>query len=307
MTRTAVILYPGDMGAALGAALARNGWHVVSSLAGRGARTADAARSAGIAAVATLPEALADADLVVSLVPPEAAVHVARDVARAATGGHGRPVYVDANSVAPATVAEVCAVVEQAGCSCVDGAFVGQAAMLADKTTLYLSGARAADVASDLAGVLRITVLGDRVGLASAFKLASTGFSKGLVSLFLEMLSGAESVGVREELLACLRGLYPGTVETVERLLPSYPRHLARRVEETAHYRRWLADEGQVGAMVGGTQVVLERFAALELDDRRAWTAAEIIDACLSRDFLGGEPAARGHDGCAGERGEEHM
>jgi 3-hydroxyisobutyrate dehydrogenase-like beta-hydroxyacid dehydrogenase len=299
MSRTAVILYPGDMGSAVGAAMARRGWRVVSCLTGRSARTVTAARSAGIAAAATLAEAVSGADLVISLVPQTAAVSTAGDFAQAVADGRGRPAYVDANSVAPATMTEVCDVVERAGCTCVDGAFVGQAALLADKTTLYLSGERADEVAASLADALRVTVLGSRVGLASAFKLASTGFSKGLVSLFLEMLSGAERVGLREELLLCLRGLYPGTVETVERLLPSYPRHLARRVAEAAEYRQWLSEADQIGAMVAGTEAVLERFAALGLDEQGAWTAAEVIGACLERDFLAANPTPRGRDGLA--------
>lgn len=286
MTRTAAILYPGDMGSAVGAALSRRDWRVVSCLEGRGARTVAGARTAGIVAVETLGEAVSGADLVISIVPQAAALSTAEDVARALAGDRRCPVYVDANSIAPATMTDVSAILERAACPCVDGAFVGQAAMLGDKTTLYLSGERADEVAASLAGVLRVIVLGSRVGLASAFKLASTGFSKGLVSLFLEMLSGAERVGLRGELLDCLRRFYPGTVETVERLLPSYPRHLARRVAETAEYRQWLNDADQIGAMVAGTEAVLGRFVALGLDEQGAWTAGEVIDACLERDFL---------------------
>jgi 3-hydroxyisobutyrate dehydrogenase-like beta-hydroxyacid dehydrogenase len=291
MKKTAAILYPGDMGSAVGAALRQRDWEVVSCLERRSARTRAAAHAAGIAMDGSLQEAITQADLVISLVPQAAAIPTAKDFAEAVAGSDRRPVYIDANSVSPATMREVCAVVEQAGCPCIDGVFVGQAAMLANRTRLYLSGERADEVAARLADALRVASLGPTIGLASAFKLASTGFSKGLVSLFLEMLAGAERVGLRDELLRCLRGFYPGTVETVERLLPTYPRHLPRRVAETDEYRKWLGEVSQLGAMVAGTQAVLERFAALGLDEQRTWTAAEVIDACLERDFLAADPA----------------
>ena len=83
-----------------------------------------------------------------------------------------------------------------------------------------------------LGDALKCVVLGGDVGAASAFKLAFAGFNKGLVALFLEVMAAADRLGQRDELLECLRAFYPGTVETVERLLPSYPRHAARRAEE---------------------------------------------------------------------------
>lgn len=289
MTRTATVLYPGEMGSALATALSARGWAVVTCLEGRGDRTRDAATAAGMEVAGSLREAVADADLVVSLVPQRAVLPTAQAVA-AALPATARPVYLDANSVGPATVAAVAAVVEPAGCGLVDGAFVGSAAELGTRTRLFLSGPRATEVADLVNDALDVEVLGPEVGLASAFKLAFAGFNKGLVALLLEAVAAAERGGFREPLLERFRTFYPGTMETVERLLPTYPRHATRRSQEMEELVAWARAAGQRAAMAAGTADVLRRLAAAGLDDRHVWTAAEVLEACARAGFLSEPP-----------------
>ncbi len=251
------------MGSAVGRALVDGGWTVVACLDGRSARTASAAAEAGIMPAATLEAAIAAADVVVSLVPQTAVVETATAFAAAVSVTDRRPIYLDANSVSPETMAEVRAAVEGAGCDCVDGAFLGSAKALGQRTTLYLSGPRAEELSTLLGDALKCVVLGREVGAASAFKLAFAGFNKGLVALFLEVMAAADRLGQRDDLLDCLRAFYPGTVETVARLLPSYPRHAARRAEEMDELARCVACP-----RVGGGDVERRRHRARAL--RRA-------------------------------------
>jgi len=274
------------MGTALAGALVGHGWDVVTCLRGRPPRTRAAAQAAGVTAAATLVEAVATSDLVVSVVPQPAVLPTAEAFAAAVRGTGRRPVYLDANSVAPATMAKVHEVVASVDCACVDGALVGSADLLGEKTRLYLSGSRAEDVATTLGDALRVAVLGSEVGLASAFKLAFAGFNKGLVALFLEVVMAVDRGGRRDELLECLRAFYPGSVETVERLLPSYPRHAARRVEEIDELAEWLVSVDQRGAMALGTKDVLARFVALGLDAQGSWNAEQVLEACSRSGFL---------------------
>lgn len=289
MDSRAAILYPGEMGGAVGTALVAGGWTVVTCLEGRSSRTARIAAQAGIAPVATLEAAVAAADVVVSLVPQAAVVETAAAFARAVAGAGRRPVFLDANSVSPATMAEVRALVEEAGCDCVDGAFVGSAKALGQKTTLYVSGDRAEELATVLGAALKTVVLGRDVGAASAFKLAFAGFNKGLVALFLEVMAAADRLGQRVDLLECLREFYPGTVETVERLLPSYPRHAGRRAEEMEELASALAAQGSGSAMATGAGTVLARFAALHLDADADWDLDDVLEACSRAGFLAEE------------------
>ncbi len=285
-TCNAAILYPGEMGSAVGGALVAGGWTVLSCVEGRSERTADAARAAGITLLATLEEAVAGADVVVSLVPQGAVVGTASAFAAVVGATDRRPLYLDANSVSPATMAEVRGAVEGAGCDCVDGAFLGSAKALGQRTTLYLSGGRAEELGSLLGDALKWAVLAGDVGAASAFKLAFAGFNKGLVALFLEVMAAADRLGQGDELLECLRAFYPGTVETVERLLPSYPRHAGRRAEEMNELVGSMHGQGSQAPMAAGAAAVLARFSALHLDADAAWDLNAVLDACSQAGFL---------------------
>jgi 3-hydroxyisobutyrate dehydrogenase-like beta-hydroxyacid dehydrogenase len=276
---SAAILYPGEMGCAVGKVLVADGWSVCTHLNGPSLVCHGDAEAAAIEDRASLEEAFAASDLIVSLVPPAAAVEVAEAAAKAARGSGWRPLYLDANSVSPETVTAVAAAVAAADLDCVDGAFVGSAAELGGRTRLYVSGPRSAELAAIMPRALHAESLGLGVGAASGLKLAFAGFNKGLVALFLEVMAAGEAAGDPEVLLACLRDFYPGTVESLERLVPSYPRHAARRVDELGELARWLAAQGLDAAWAAAARDVVRRLAALDLDASREWTLADVVAA----------------------------
>jgi 3-hydroxyisobutyrate dehydrogenase-like beta-hydroxyacid dehydrogenase len=277
--RRAAVLYPGEMGCAVAKELVAAGWDVCTHLSGPSLVCRGDAEAAAIATMTSLEEAMAASDLVISLVPPAAAVEVAAAAAEAALRSARRPLYLDANSVSPATVTSVSATVAAAGLDCVDGAFLGSAAELGGRTRLYLSGPRCDELAAVLPEALHAESLGPHVGGASALKLAFAGFNKGLVALFLGLMEAGAAAGDREKLLACLRAFYPGTVETLERLVPSYPRHAARRADELDELAQWLTDEEREAAWALAARDVVRRVAALGLDGSRTWTLAEVLAA----------------------------
>jgi 3-hydroxyisobutyrate dehydrogenase-like beta-hydroxyacid dehydrogenase len=296
---TVGVLYPGDMGGALARQLTAGGWRAVSWLGERGARTHALSQAAGVEALASLDDVVAQADVVVSLVPQHAVVATAGAFAAAVARSGARPFYLDANSVAPQTAAAAIAAAAAAGCEAVDGAFVGSAARIGAQTTLYLSGPGAQRLDALLEPALQVRVLGAEVGLASAFKLSFAGFNKGLVALALEAAAAADRLGQRAELLDCLATFYPGSMASVERLLPSYPRHAARRVAEFDEVARWLSSIGQAGPMAAATRAVLERLSELRLADDVEWQAADLIAECCRRQIL----AERRDDAGGGDSG----
>lgn len=280
---SAAVLYPGEMGCATARVLVAAGWDVCTHLWGPSLICRGDAEAAAIVNLGSLDEAVAASDVVVSLVPPAAALETAQAVSGAARQSGRQPLFLDANSVAPATMSAIATTLEGAELDCVDGAFVGSAAELGGRTRLYLSGSRAGELAAALPEAFQARNIGPRVGDASALKLAFAGFNKGLVALFVEVMEAGGAAGERDELLACLRAFYPGTVETLERLLPSYPRHAARRADELDELARWLASEERDAAWATTARDVLRRIAALGLDETREWSFAEVLAACTVR------------------------
>ena len=189
------LLHPGEMGAALGAALRGRGVRVLWASSGRSAATLRRAEDAGLEDVGSARELARHAEVIVSVCPP----HAARDVAASVAGHTG--VYVDANAVSPATSRAVAAELPDA--TFVDGGIVGPPPRSPGTTRLYLSGAAAAGVAAlfrDTAVDAR--VLSDRVGDASALKMVYAAATKGHAALLLATREAARAHGVEEALLA---------------------------------------------------------------------------------------------------------
>jgi 3-hydroxyisobutyrate dehydrogenase-like beta-hydroxyacid dehydrogenase len=198
------VLHPGEMGAAV-AAVAR--WDVWWAPEGRSEATAARARAAGLRP-APLAELLERCDVILSICPPHAAV----DLARACAGYRG--IYCDANAVSPSTAREVARIV---GGEVVDGGIVGGPPR-EPGTRLYLSGARAPDVAALFDGTaLEPVLLGDEVGTASALKMCYAAWTKGSAALLLTAAEAAERLGVGDALRAEWERSLPGLADRLGR------------------------------------------------------------------------------------------
>jgi 3-hydroxyisobutyrate dehydrogenase-like beta-hydroxyacid dehydrogenase len=207
------------MGAAMGSALARGGVHVVATLAGRSGRTQRLAGQSSIELLDDLPAVVGEADVVLSIVPPEAASTVAEDVRAAAREAGRVPLYADLNAIAPATIGRIASDLREDGLDVVDGSISGPPPRSPGTTRLYLSGPRAEEVAAlPFDGVARI-VVGSAVGSASAVKMSTASVYKGATALLAQALLAAHANGVLEHVLADLRTASPELVANVERRL----------------------------------------------------------------------------------------
>jgi hypothetical protein len=177
------LLHPGEMGASVGRALQTNRHEVLWASEGRSDATHERAQS--FRDVGTVRELAEQAELILSICPPHAALDVAREVA----GFDG--LYVDANAISPMRAKEVAKIQPRF----VDGGIVGGPP---DEpgTTLYLSGSGAASVAVlFVATNLEPRVVAD----ASAIKMAYAAWSKGSAAMLLAIRDVACHFGVEEE------------------------------------------------------------------------------------------------------------
>lgn len=182
MTRVG-ILHPGAMGAAIGTALVSAGHEVLWD--SRGRSTESAARAAHFTDAGA--DLLARSEIVLSVCPPDRALEVAASAADFAG------LFVDANAIAPATAAAIRVP------HYVDGGIIGSPAA----PRLYLSGARAGEVAALFAGtVVDARVLEGDPFSASALKMVYAAWTKGSAAMLLAIESAAESLGVSADLHA---------------------------------------------------------------------------------------------------------
>ncbi len=195
---TVTVLHPGEMGVCIATALRAGGSTVLWARAGRGAATAQRAARAGLEDCASLDEALARSQAVISVCPPHAAVDTARAVATAGFGG----LYVDANAIAPATSREVGVIVEAAGARFADAGIIGPPAVRAGMTRLFLSGPHAGEATRLFSGSLvEAKVLEGPADAASALKMCYAAWTKGTTALLADIRALAVALQVEDALL----------------------------------------------------------------------------------------------------------
>ena len=255
----------GGMGSALGANWRSGGSHVRTTLKGRSKRTAALARAAGLHVMPTIDDVV-DVDVVVSIVPPGAAVSAAKDIAAAVERRGSNPLVADLNAVSPGTIEHICEVLGGAASSIVDGCVSGLPPEPGSGgTTIYLSGPEAGAVAAIASPWAEVVVLGDEVGMASAFKMCTASMYKGTNGLVMQALLTASHYGVLDAFVANVSRAWPNEV-------PRWPWHVAlaaTKSERFADEMREIADtQEQVGLtaeLFHGMAEVFERVADSDL------------------------------------------
>jgi 3-hydroxyisobutyrate dehydrogenase-like beta-hydroxyacid dehydrogenase len=253
------------MGSAMASALARGGSRVIATLEGRSERTTKLAGRAELELLPDLATIVREADIVLSIVPPEVAGPVVSDIVEAVRREQARPLIADLNAVSPATARRLESMAGDAGCDVVDGSISGPPPWKAGTTRLYLSGPRVAELAElPFEGVDRI-VVGDRVGAASAVKMSTASVYKGSSALLLQALRSAYANGVLDAVLADLRTAAPELVANLNRRLMSAARKSGRYVGEMREIASTQAAAGLTPALFAAMAEVYKELAETEL------------------------------------------
>jgi 3-hydroxyisobutyrate dehydrogenase-like beta-hydroxyacid dehydrogenase len=245
------LLSPGAMGSALGRAWQAAGARVLTTVDGRSGRTRSLAQ--GLELVPDLSAVVAASDVVVSVVPPGAALAAMTAILDAARRAGVTPLVADLNAVSPATARELAAMAALAGHEFVDGAISGGPPAPGDDTMLYLSGARAAVLADVTADGLRTSVVGSEPGLASAVKMCTASVYKGTTALWAQALQTAHAHGVLDVVLADLTEAFPGTAAHAGRLI----------AVATSKSERFVAEMEQIAATQGAAGASPELFEGM--------------------------------------------
>jgi len=235
------LLHPGEMGSAVGASLVAGGAKVLWTPEGRGAATRKRAEALGLRDAGSLASLAHEAEVILSVAPPHAALDVAREVARLEYSG----LFVDANAVSPDTAREIGRVIERGGARFVDGGIIGPANRKPGAARIYLSGAESSRVAALFsAGPIDAIVVEGAVGAASALKMAYAGWNKGMQALLMSIRALAIAEGVDRSLLAEWKISQPDVVARSERAVHDNSRKAWRFVGEMEEIARTFAQVG---------------------------------------------------------------
>jgi 3-hydroxyisobutyrate dehydrogenase-like beta-hydroxyacid dehydrogenase len=240
------------------------------------------AREAGIDVVDSLSDVVRRAEVVISLVSTAAASEVADEYCRLADVAPPSAIFVDANSVGPELTDVLAAKIAATGRDFVDAAINGLAKNLTTSGTLFLSGARSNEIAALFGDAVRVRVLGDAPGRASAMKMLLGGMSKGLCALFLELASMAQQRDMLPEMLEATTAIYPGMMMVIDRMLPTYAQHAGRRAVEMRELERTLEHSDIRPCLIEAVRELHDAIADMQFDDKDGANVKALVEKATS-------------------------
>ena len=226
------ILMPGDMGHGVGQALIAAGHAVHTALEGRSENTRRLASRAGIRDAGSADAAVAEADLVLSILPPDRAEAQVRAVAGAMERTGSRPVYVDCNAVSPMTMRRVAGIMADTGAPVIDCGIIGLNPVKAPGTRFYLSGPDCTPMLALASDAIRVEAVGPEIGRASALKMVYAALTKGSAALQAALLLAALRLDVYDELIREFEGSQPGPLKAMRERIPFLPADSGRWAPE---------------------------------------------------------------------------
>jgi len=231
------------------------------------------ARACGVTAARGLKDCLHKAELVISAVTASSAL----DVAKAAGSIlNDDQLFLDINSVSPASKRKAARNVERGGARFVEAAVMSAVPKHRLQVPMLLGGPHALEAAECLQRIgINAKPFSDQLGVASAVKMCRSVIIKGLEALVIESLFAARMYGAEDEVLKSLAASFP--VMGWEDHLPDY---LISRAAEHGHRRA--AEMREVAQTL--KHVGIEPVMALATAERQQQLAGKMAKRKLALD-----------------------
>jgi 3-hydroxyisobutyrate dehydrogenase-like beta-hydroxyacid dehydrogenase len=283
--RTVAILGSGDMGSAVAGAFARAGLRVVTDLSRRSAHSRGLAARAGMVDVGSLDALVERSELVLSIVPPAAALECAEAVAAAMRAARAAPPFADCNAVAPATARKIAQLFDSTGAAFIDAGIVGRAPRPGgERPRFYVSGAaRRALLGIDVAEI-ELVDMGEEVGAASALKMAYAALNKGTDALHTAVLLAGARLGVLPALLKEFESSQAEALARMKARVPFLAATAGRFAGEMAEIAATFDAAGVTPDFHRGAEWIYARLAATPLaaETRATLPRERSLDAALA-------------------------
>lgn len=274
MKPVVAIVAQGTMASGLGGRLVKHGVQVLTTVTGRTPASQRRAATAGMTPV-SIPQLL-EADILLSVLPPAAALSYATALASELKAAPRKPLYVDCNAVSPEIARSIARVILPTGCAFVDVGIIGMPPKEGYAgPRLYASGSAAQRLLPLRNFGLDIVVLEGDVGEASAIKMSYAGITKGLTAVATTMILAATRVGLAAVLKRELAESDPVLFAMLARRVPDMLPKAYRWVDEMRQIQAFAAEDSAASEIFQGAAQLYERIASDLGGDSRECTALE--------------------------------
>ena len=206
----------------------------------------------GIAQAVDVDDAVANADVIFSLVTADQATIAVRSASAIKQGA----LYLECNSVSPGTKQKNADIIHAAGGELVDVAVMAPVNPALNAVPLLLSGKAAPKAEKHLKELgMNPTVLEGEIGLASSIKMIRSIMVKGMEALYAECVLSAVKAGVDETVLNSLEKSFPA-MNWMKQAGYNFERmtvHGHRRAAEMIESAKTIEELGLPNSMTQGT------------------------------------------------------
>lgn len=272
---TVGIISIGDMGVGIARLLIANDYKVITSASDRSEVTQNRARNSTIELMPSDEEFVAQADYILSIVPPRDAVATAQRIVVAylncQDSRRNQPLfYLDLNAISPRASREIHNILShRTNLTYLDGGIIGHPPkpnpenQTWSRPSVPTSGpvplTHAARSGAHLTSTLNIRHISSTIGAASGLKMCFASLAKGFTALALQSYTTAYNLDILPELQAELAERNPGALTQAERSLPGMPPKAYRWVGEMKEIGATFREDGGFGAGEG----VFEQIAGV--------------------------------------------
>lgn len=228
------------------------------------------AGEAHVELVRSAPELAKWADLIITVVPSAFVVDAARGVRDELAPGK---IYADVSSSTAETKQKIWETIRDTGVLFADAALLGSVPVSKHRVPTLVSGngAKAFQDAMTPWG-MRISIVGDKPGAASAIKLIRSIYMKGVAALMVEMLQTADAYGVADEVVASVAESMDASpfIPTLNRLVTGTAIHCVRRGEELGGSVELVEEAGLNADIVKAAKRIHEELAPYNFYEKNA-------------------------------------
>jgi 3-hydroxyisobutyrate dehydrogenase-like beta-hydroxyacid dehydrogenase len=230
-------------------------------------RIKDRASKANVELKATPQEVVEEADVVISAVQSSFAVDVCDSIKDSLREGQ---IYADVSASSPTIKQEIWEKVKDTGVLFADAAMMGMLTVRRHEVPISACGNGAQAFADAVNPIgMKVKVVSERVGVASAIKLIRSIYMKGYDSLIFEMLRAADAFDVYDEMIENVAESMDGVpfATLVDWMLPGIGIHAKRRAHEMDATVDMLAEKNIDSSMSAAIRNQLDLIDRLNLSE----------------------------------------
>ena len=266
----------GDMGSAVAKSLKSQGVNTVTCLAGRSQRSHDLAHSVGMTVVTDLGSLVEHAEMVLSIMPPSAALQFAREICPIIAASGRKVLFVDCNAVSPMTVNEIAGIANEHAVRFQDVGIIGPAPR-PDRSSVrfYTSGKWTNEIRKIATDLIDVRSLGEDIGRASAIKMVYASLTKGTHALRAAALMAGDELGVGAEIRTEWQQSLPDVYRAMESRIPILAADAERWTGEMREIAKTYASAGITPDFHAGAEWIYDVLSRSPLAHESRAEAAE--------------------------------